>query len=226
MYDVALALRERGHRGPLHALSRHGLLPRAHAAEPLAVRPAPAPEHWLAVAPDLRALLRAIRTACAEAEDWRAVVDSLRAVNGRLWQRLDARARERFVARLRPYWDAHRHRAARTVHRAIEELVRAGTLRSHAGRVRAWCEDADGVTAVLTDARRLRAAHAINCTGPDTDVRRSANPLVRAMLARGIIVRDALGLGVETTDDGALVDADGHASASLSTIGTWRRPAA
>ena len=65
----------------------------------------------------------------------------------------------------------------------------------------------------------------MNCTGPNTDVQRSADPLVRSLLTRGLIVRDAHGLGVETGADGALIDVAGRVSTSLFTLGTWRRPA-
>src|SRR5205085_3836044 len=128
----------------------------------------------------------------------------------------------RFAARVRPFWDVYRHRAPRVVHEGIAKLVEAGVLRRHVGAIRAWDEDADGVTARLGSGA-IRVGHVVNCTGPDTDVRRSRDALVRAMLTRGQIVPDALALGVETTDDGALVDAWGHVSSALSTVGTWRR---
>ena len=224
MYDVALALRERGHTGTIHTLSRRGLTPRPHASEPLAARPGPAPESWLMIEPTVSALLRRVRAACEEGHDWRGVIDSLRSVTARLWERLDARERTRFLARVRPFWDVHRHRAPLAVHRRIERMVANGTLRRHTGRIRAWLDDPTGVTAVL-DGSTIRVAHVVNCTGPDTDVHRSRDPLVRALLTRGLIVRDAHGLGVETAEDGALIDAGRRPSASLFTVGTWRRAA-
>lgn len=223
-YDVVLALRARGHVGRIDVVSRRGLRPRAHAAAPTAARPGPSPEHWLALPPTLAALVRAVRAACADSGDWRAVVDSLRPVIGALWERLDARDRGRFVARLRPFWDVHRHRAPRAVDRQIALLVAGGIVRPHVGRLRAFAEDAGGVTAVL-GGETVHVAHVVNCTGPDTDVARSRDPLVRVLLSRGSIVRDRHGLGVETAGDGALVDADGRPSNVLFTIGTWRRPA-
>lgn len=72
--------------------------------------------------------------------------------------------------------------------------------------------------------RCLRAAYVVNCTGPDGDVLRSDDPLVRSLLARGLIVRDRLGIGVETAADGAVIDARGRTSSWLFTLGTWRKP--
>jgi uncharacterized NAD(P)/FAD-binding protein YdhS len=136
------APRARAPRAFIHVSSRRGLLPCAHASAPAAVAPGPSPDEWLTVAPQLSSLLRAVRRACEHAPDWRSVIDSLRAVSGRLWERLDARERARFLARVRPFWDAHRHRAPVVVERAIAELVAAGVVRRHAGRIREWHEDA------------------------------------------------------------------------------------
>ena len=226
MYDVALTLHERGHRGRLLAVSRHGLLPRRHAARPLETVPGPEAAHWLAVAPTARALLHAVRMACERntSGDWRGVVDSLRPVAARLWCGLGERERARFLARLRPFWDVHRHRAPLAVHEKIESLLATGALQVRAARLRAWREDASGVTALCADGE-LRVQHVINCTGSESDVHRLQDPLVRALLSRGLIVRDALGLGVESAEDGALVGARGRPSPWLYTLGSWLRAA-
>jgi uncharacterized NAD(P)/FAD-binding protein YdhS/predicted metal-dependent enzyme (double-stranded beta helix superfamily) len=225
MFDVAMDLRWRGHFGRIHALSRHGLMPRRHASEPLRDSGGPPPEYWLSVAPRARVLLRALRSACELADaDWRVVVDSLRGLTPRLWAAATERERRRFLSHLRTYWDVHRHRAPSEVEDEIMRFVNEGYLLTHAGRLRAWSEDPGGVTAVL-ERGEIRASHVVNCTGPESDVRSSSDPLVRALLDRGLIVRDALGLGVVTTEDGALVHAGGAASTRLFTIGTWRRAA-
>src|SRR5690606_2204638 len=61
MADVIATLRQRGHRGPIHALSRHGLLPREHAEQPLPVVELPPGIVQALAAHDLRELLRRIR---------------------------------------------------------------------------------------------------------------------------------------------------------------------
>jgi uncharacterized NAD(P)/FAD-binding protein YdhS/predicted metal-dependent enzyme (double-stranded beta helix superfamily) len=225
MYDVALTFHHRGHTGTIHALSRHGLRPRAHGRRPLDLPRGPSAEHWLSLPPTARALLRAMRIVCKGTDgEWRSVVDSLRGVTPLFWSRMSERERARFMTRIRPYWDVHRHRAPAEVDEEIRSLIEKGGLRLHAGRLRAWREEPTGVTAVF-DRQELRVAHVVNCTGPDGDIRRSTDPLVRSMISRGLVVRDPLGLGVETTDEGALVDAMGLPSSWLYTLGGWRRPA-
>ena len=70
---------------------------------------------------------------------------------------------------------------------------------------------------------RLRARRVINCTGPTTDVDMLSSPIVHDGLARGLVRRDALGLGIETNAC-AVVDADGVAADWLFAIGPLTRP--
>ena len=89
--DVLLALQENGHHGPVHAVSRHGLLPHAHAAR---TRPAAGIAERCQELNGTRArnLLRQVREIVAEAEaqgcDWRDVVDLLRPRAQELWMAL------------------------------------------------------------------------------------------------------------------------------------------
>jgi uncharacterized NAD(P)/FAD-binding protein YdhS len=60
----------------------------------------------------------------------------------------------------------------------------------------------------------------INCTGPDTDIRRTGDPLLINLLAAKLVRPDALGLGLDTSVDGAVLSVDGMQSASIFTLGT------
>lgn len=57
------------------------------------------------------------------------------------------------------------------------------------------------------DASELSIDRIINTTGPDFDVRRLRDPLWSALLRRGLAAPDALGLGVCTSNRGAMLDA-------------------
>jgi uncharacterized NAD(P)/FAD-binding protein YdhS len=96
-YDVALQLMERGHTGPIHMMSRRGLLPQSHRQQEVPPARSWADEAFLAGDSRPRTMLHAIRRRVREAEaagaDWRDVVGSLRAHTARLWQQLDARGR-------------------------------------------------------------------------------------------------------------------------------------
>ncbi len=227
--DVALTLTEAGHRGPIHAVSRRGRLPQPHrpAARP-GTYPTPAVERWPATARGQLAALRAeVRAAQAQGHDWREVVASLRAVTPNLWRALPLAEQDRFVRHLRPFWDSHRHRAAPETHRAIARLQAEGRFHVHAARL-AEVEAADGglrVTLVHGAERRaLEVGALINCTGPASDLRRCDDPLLRALLARGLATIDDLALGLAATADGRLIGVTGPA-ANLWLAGPLRRGA-
>jgi uncharacterized NAD(P)/FAD-binding protein YdhS len=232
MCDVALALRDLDHRGRIHAVSRRGLLPQPHrvSAAPPPHLEAPAD---LAEWPDsalgmLRAMRREVRGRAADAVDWREVVTSIRDDTPAMWRRLGAEERRRFLHRLRPYWETHRHRSSPETAFGVETLIAAGALEVIAGRVDGYAEDGDGV--VVTISRRgsrateeLRVGKVINCTGPDTDLARVNDPLVRSLRDSGLVRPDELGLGLDTDDDGRLLDREGRPSRRLFLVGPLRK---
>lgn len=227
MVDAVLSLVEQGHQGALHALSRHGLLPQVH--RPCEMLPR---ELSSEAAPGLRALLRELRRDVLRVEahggDWRSVVDGLRPVTVPLWRGLSVSEQRRFLRHLRAFWDVHRHRMAPGVAETLERLMRSGQLRVHSGRVRAFQLTDAGVEVRYQprgekDEARLHVQHVINCTGVDGALTRASQPLIRSLLDAGLARRDALGLGLATRDEGALVDARGHASERLFALGPLRR---
>ena len=138
MFDVALVLDGRDHRGPLIALSRRGLLPQPHRdnANPPPTTELPA---RLREARTIRALCTEVRDlveTCARlGHDWRDTIAALRPITPALWQRLPEKERARFLRHLVPYWEVHRHRAAPAVAARIDALHVGGRLSVVAGRL-------------------------------------------------------------------------------------------
>ncbi len=225
MVDMLLVLRARGHQGPIHAVSRHGLLPQSHRAG----------GSWPGfLTPDLspRQALRLVRDNIRQAEErgvpWHRVFDAVRPAAGALWHAWSLGQRAQFLRHLRALWDVHRHRLPERAAAAVDELLWSGTLTVTAGRVLAVDEHRDGLTAMIRPrGRRALAADmdvVINCTGPALDVRRTRQPLLADALREGLIRSDPLGLGLETVD-AAVVNADGVASDWLFALGPPTRPA-
>jgi uncharacterized NAD(P)/FAD-binding protein YdhS len=164
MVDVALALYDQGHRGPILALSRRGLAPLTHAPVAPARGAAPVPE-LVGVA----ALLRRVRGRAQEV-GWRQAVDELRPFTQALWRGATLEQKRRFLRHLRPWWDSHRHRMAPGVARRIEDMRAARQLSVCAGRIVA-AEAREG-RALLTWrprgerlTRSLEAVRIVDCTG-------------------------------------------------------------
>ena len=63
----------------------------------------------------------------------------------------------------------------------------------------------------------------VNCTGPLTDVTRSADPLLQALQGRGLVVPDPLRLGIESTPAGDVFGADGQVVDGLLAVGPPRK---
>ena len=59
----------------------------------------------------------------------------------------------------------------------------------------------------------------INCTGPESDCRKVASPLLRDLLRQGLVRPDPLFLGIDAAEDGAVIDAAGSTSDVLYTLG-------
>ncbi|MGY0230904.1 FAD/NAD(P)-binding protein [Longispora urticae] len=213
--DVALSLARRGHYGGVHAVSRHGLLPRAHTAH----RGDPVPHPALPTGGEsLGKLLRMVREAMETAPDWRPVIDALRHRVDALWRGLTGEEQARFLRHVARYWEIHRHRMAPVVGTAVERLLDSGEFTVTAGQVAQ--ATASGVA--LTDGRTLPGRTVINCTGPGTSAQ-TGDPLVRALVADGLARFDRHRLGLDVDDDGMLLGRDGQPSRQVWTVGPLRR---
>lgn len=228
MLDWAVALQKQGHRGVIHVVSRHGLLPHAHKST------APYPSFLCAEqAPkSIRALVRRLRqevqSAIASGHDWRAVIDSLRPETQALWQALPLDQQRQFLRHVRPYWDIHRHRVAPAVADALTSMRHSNQLVLHAGRIQAYHENNNGVDVIIrkrhsAESIVLPVSNVVNCTGPQCDFRKMQHPLIINLLFSGLIRPAPLALGLDVAENGALVDAEGKASQMLYTLGSARK---
>jgi len=224
MLDVAVALTDAHPRTAIHAISRHGLLPREHhwpraeadvSAGP-ATRRAPG-------ALRLTALIRGIRaSAAAYPGDWQDVVDALRPQIPWLWEQLPEPDKRLFLRHVSRYWEVHRHRVPPQTARRIATLTSAGRLTVHRGRVAAVSDEHDGVRVRIDhcgSSAELAVGCLINCTGAGTDITRTADPLLRHLLESGLARPDPLRLGLDADVCGALRDAGGTAVSDVVTLG-------
>ena len=230
MVDVVMTLTRRGHRAPLTVLSRHGLLPTVHQSAP------PWPDFITgkslpATVSARLALVRAeVRRAVRLGADWRSVVDSLRPHLPMLWRSLSRTEQRRFLRRLRPYWDIHRHRMAPEIAGTIEHLLARNRLTVVTGHL-LDLERTDGSTLATIRPRRadepvtLTTDVVINATGLATDILQVPDALIRNLLARGIVRPDPLAIGLDVSDNGGLIDRAGQPVPGLHALGPLTRSA-
>lgn len=216
--DAALVLDAAGFAGCILALSRRGLLPRAHAPTPRA-----ADERAACPEPRCTDLLRQVR-ADADRSDWRCAVDSLRPITQQLWASADVDERQRFLRHLRPWWDVHRHRIAPTVADRLERMIEAGRLEIAAGRIASIRAENGGARLGWrprggAGERGLVVRRIVDCTGPVADISRVGDPLLNALLAAGRIRPDACRIGIDVDKECRTLGANGEADDRLRVVG-------
>jgi uncharacterized NAD(P)/FAD-binding protein YdhS len=221
MVDVVVQLNAQGHTGRIRAVSRHGLLPRPHADDPI---PPAAPPDSAANSP--RKILHALRQGIRENHlDYRGVIDALRPATCNIWQGWSDNRKRQFLRHARAYWEVHRHRIAPQIAKTIAGLLATQRVDVSAGRILAFRHREGGVDISIhqrggASQKNIRVDKVINCTGPDTDIRRSPEPLLKNLLQQGLIRPDSLGLGLDTHASGAVISRDGNPSKFLFTIGS------
>ena len=233
MADVALAgIESASGSAQVHAISRHGLLPAPQSPFEAAHGEADGRTLLRAASVSIRSLLRAARALAADIQqrqgDWREAIACMRALAPALWQRLPQRERRRFLRHLRCYWDVHRHRLPPRSSAALQRLRHSGELVVHAGRILRFTSEGQRIRVTWRGrgehrSQTLLVDRVVNCTGPDYDLRRTGQPLLRSLLAQGLACPDPLGVGLVTEEFGTLTGADGRGTANLHYLGPLLR---
>ncbi|MFK0207137.1 FAD/NAD(P)-binding protein [Agrobacterium sp. NPDC090283] len=219
MIDQVLTLRGKGHRGPIHVLSRRGLVPHPHVSPPLPPTAPNLPES----STEISRLLQSLRRQVRDGAPWRSVMDGLRPQTQLLWQRLTPEQRARFLRHALPWWNIHRHRIAPEVSSAFGTLMSDGVLEIHAGYLRSIEEREEGI--VVRYRRRhtqilkeLQVDWVVNCTGMER-AGIGHSRLLEIMRDDGVILLDPFGLGVEVDDQSRLLRTDGRSWPGLFAAG-------
>ncbi len=239
MIDKTLELVNSGFTGTIHAISRHGLIPRAHSKTS---HPAFAQtELNQDLYGDLNLLFRAVKesiksgsyehlfdtasTVKMEVSDWRQVIDSLRPHSQALWASLSDKQKKRFLRHVSAYWDVHRHRMAPEVGEEIAALIAEGRLTVMAGRLYSVNETSEALIATVMprgggQPQQLKVNLMLNCAGFTPDFRRAKNALAQSLLTRGLVEPHPTGLGINVRTDGAVLDSNHKPSKVLFTLGS------
>lgn len=204
-------------------ISRSGLLPHSHVVE--------TGTSWVTSVPagplradDVADLVRTQVAAAARHDvDWRSVVDGLRGATQSIWRRLDLDERRRFLTRHARDWETHRHRMAPEVGARIDVFRAEGRLDLVGGGLGEVVDEGDLARVAVPGTDGVRAHAVVNCTGPLTDVTRLGDPLLDRLIERRTIAPDPLRLGISTTAEGAVLDADGNLVPGLFTVGPPRK---
>ena len=230
MVDYVQSVVQDGHRGPIVAMSRRGLLTKPHRrVDPIRIDEADVP-FGAGISHLLRWFRSRVDAHVAQGGDWRSVVDGLRPYTQRLWRELPPASKRRFLEHARAWWDVHRHRMAPEVEARITDALCAGRLNVVAAKV-AGIEPNEAGALIRyrrrgqSEIRTMQVGAIVDCTGIVKDPLASANPAVRSLFERGLARVDPLHIGIETAADGAIVNQDGAPSRRLFAVGPLTRAA-
>jgi uncharacterized NAD(P)/FAD-binding protein YdhS len=225
MVDVVASMEGRGFKGQYHVVSRRGqLVEKRQETQEWAefLSPSSLPK-------SARALVALIRQQTrhndAAGLSWHGLPASLRAWILPLWQQAPNREKLRFTRHLRSFWDVVAHRAAAGSYAALEQARTDGRFFNAAGRVLSIEPKGDSLSVTLRwrrDGRQetLLFDGVVNCRGhQEHDWRRVDDIFVKNLLADGIARPHATGFGLDATNDGAVVDLDGHVQSDVLAIG-------
>jgi uncharacterized NAD(P)/FAD-binding protein YdhS len=228
MVDVALSLGEAEDGPRVRAISRHGLVPRPHRRSLTNVRRFHIPTEEGTIEPIVAAIFGQICRVSRQGDDWRDVVDSMRPDTPQLWKALRTDEKQRFLDDFQRLWDVHRFRMAPEVADRFDALTAAGRLQTGAASIVSLEPHGAGARVFLRspgahDLDVVEVDRLINCSGAGCDLRRQAPPLLAGLLAAGRARPDELGLGLDISEDGALLDAEGLTSDRIFAVGSLRK---
>jgi uncharacterized NAD(P)/FAD-binding protein YdhS len=225
MIDLAIAITSANPATRVHAVSRHGLLPRAHPGDSAAV-PRPV---WLPVISRttgpvrLGELMWQVRQAIsANPANWPSVMEALRPYVPALWRRMPTSDKRLFLRHAARYWEVHRHLMPPATASRITALRCTGQLSLHRGQVVSVREESGRLSVLVdvgADIVEIPAGVVLNGTGATADVTTTSNPVLRHLFATGMARPDPLGLGIDATAQGAVVNSAGVPSDAIYTLG-------
>jgi len=227
MVDTVVSLIDQGFKNKIIVVSKHGAIPMAHPVTRVSV---PHPEK--APASDIHEiyseLKSKIRSAIDHTEWHEPVLEAVRPFTQKIWQELPIEQKNRFLRHINHRWAKLRHRLPHKVHDFIQSLIDSNQIELYAGKLEDVQDNGTDLTIRFFDkstesSSTIKAQRIINCIGPEGDFHKVENPLLKNMLASGLIAKDPLSLGFNATGKGEIINKDGEVVPNLFTIGSGLR---
>ncbi|PUB26245.1 putative NAD(P)/FAD-binding protein YdhS [Promicromonospora sp. AC04] len=177
----------------------------------------------------------------AAGRDWRAVIDAVRPQVNPAWARLTADEQATFQRDHARSWENVRHRMSHAMRTHVDQLVADGVLTVGTVAEARDANGADGQGGANAQGGANGQGETNGQGGADRPWNTAAfdlvvgatglppltspgwNPLVDALLARGLVRLHRLGTGLDLTPDAALIDAAGVGHPRLRAMGLARR---
>ena len=226
MVDTVIGLRENGFKQTIHTVSPRGYcLMRWHDDKtPCAAI------NWPDIIAQDTSLLNLFKTfnkhrkmAIKQGQSILSAFDSLRPHLQKIWQSFTLKEQQQFARYLRSHWGNIRHRLPVKMYDTIDAMRRSGELKTHSGKITAIKQGDNKIAVTLglgTDTVQIMVQRIINCTGPESNIINSGNPLLSNLARKGLISPPANGIGINTdVDSYRVVNTKGQQSINLFAIG-------
>lgn len=228
MADTVTGLLENGYQGIIHTISPNGFDLKPHTPPHLSYE---IKAETIARCNTLREwkknIYKHIALARKAALPAALVIDALRPHTAAAWQKLSVTDKQHFLRHSGHYWNMLRHRLPDNIYQALHQLQKQQRFIPHKGVItQAVADEADNILVSWYNRssrsiESMKVQKLINCTGPDTDVAASSNPLLSNLSSKGFIQADALRLGIHVhASDFTIIDATGNNHKHICTLGS------
>jgi uncharacterized NAD(P)/FAD-binding protein YdhS len=154
------------------------------------------------------------------------IIDAFRPNVAKVWQQFSEEEKAKFMGRVRHIWGVARHRIPFVSYDKIMKEQINQQLEILAGNLIEVTQTKNGNRVVIWDKRtkkqkELLVGAIINCTGPETNVEKSNNQLLKQLVEAGTISQDPLKLGLRTNcSNFKTINALGKENQDLYAIGS------
>jgi len=214
MVDVVLGLLENNFKGNIYSLSPNGfqILPHRHngvAYTKMLPEIAP-PFHITKLFSVFRKHISFVRQFGISAEP---VIDSVRGISQKIWQELSIQDKQIFMRHIRHLWGVARHRLPTYIYDQMQQLQRNKNLHIIKGKLLDLEQEQNQIKVRYWDKKEKKESYIwvhriVNCTGPNTDISKSNNPLITSLFEERLIDKDDLALGIKTDTNGVIYNQD------------------
>jgi uncharacterized NAD(P)/FAD-binding protein YdhS len=152
------------------------------------------------------------------------VIDSFRPHTQNLWQSFNVNEKQQFIKYINTHWGSARHRLPAKVQHLIEKLREEEQLITHSGHISQISEGQDCLNVTLNSKGQLKhlsVQRIINCTGPETHIKRPGNNLLNNLYEKGLISPGPCNIGINTCPkNGRIINSNHVQKTNLFVIGS------
>lgn len=219
MIDAVIQLKSQHHQGMIYTLSRRGLTPKAQTNNIVSYQ-LDDKSCTMGLMKLVRFIKSEIHQSSGDIAIQQAIFRAVRLKANDIWHSFTLFEKKQFLRHLQPYWEVQRHRTPPQIDQYFKELQTDGVLELIKGRLREVKNNRAMVKLRYPNkSKALEIDWLINCTGPGYYTQETRNPLIQSLLSQEMATVNELGLGLNVSSVGALINTSNVVSDRLYVLG-------